>query len=420
MREKKVQPAKTSETPSPTCIIPFGSYYILSEEKLAEYAPLKYNNKQWRGSETKFVAFKGSTLIIEQTRDKEKVISAFTVSEKALGINCSCGTASEGRLCYHNYYFLRKTINKSTGYFSQYRKDNIVELAANHEKHFKFEWEFNSLNVRTKTLPGTLFLPSGYIGLTFNESVIPYPAERDPAFLNPPTTGLCYLICLLPHKNILPVVVPCLGILNKAGTGVKGFQKFLSGTGKESAHLLTPDQLHINQVCLRLLKLAESMPGSFIRLENHDLKKLNEYLSLWQQLYPLLQQQPLVYRYRLWRLRNLKGKPELHQSVKIKLASTFPPISFVLEEKQDYYTFHASFPKPAPEKHFLDIWLFPFFFELNRELYFFPSIKDAALVEWLISHSGTITIFKEHFPKFEKEVLNHLKAYYNVKKVKKK
>lgn len=61
------------------------------------------------------------------------------------------------------------------------------------------------------------------------DAVMALPTKSSSLNDEPKDVSICYIMMVSRRNNFLPFLIPCLGKLNKAGTAIKGFNRFLSG-----------------------------------------------------------------------------------------------------------------------------------------------------------------------------------------------
>jgi hypothetical protein len=420
MREKKetIIP-EIDKSPENTCIIPFNEGVELPREVLEQYAPTKFKKDEWLFPQAAFISYNKGTLTLKLSTQEEKVYASFNITPQQLVVNCSCGMTRQDSLCLHTYRIIKRFTEYYADYFQHFLPGEEVDLAFTHTKYFSAKWEYNDISVRNRNFQGKLF-QSGIQLNSFVNTITRLPAGNESKQTCSSGWVLCYMVVTSQHKRILPVIVPCQGILKKDGTEVKGFNKFLSGTEKEYRHLLTEDQVELNRICLELFKVAEPLSGTL--LDNDlDVVNLEKYVSLWKQAYQLLRKEPFVFRNRIWARRYLKGKPEKRQSERITLPPFFPVLGFTLEENDLFYRFRLKVTEPGSGKliRVLETGI-AFFFTSSNEMYFLPSVRNAALAEWMYKLGPELTIFRENFRQFETEILDQLKPFFNIEMIRKK
>ncbi len=224
---------------------------------------------------------------------------------------------------------------------------------------------------------------------------------------------LTWLI-LLPHrKQLLPAVIPCLATPNKAGTAISSWLGFQHAFTKQVRDSLSKQQQHLDIECLTLFNKLEHRDGNIIP-EEDDQESTTDLSGLfhhWQQLWPLLQAQPLLYGYRFHGLRVLNKKPNRNYTTPLTLSSIRPKLSFTIKDDGACYSLRLQLsigdtilvnPKTGISFMIVD----------ESALYLLASLQDAAVVEWMHNCGGCLTIFKEHTNTFLKEILRPLRCCY--------
>lgn len=372
--------------------------------------------RSWSDPDLQFVSFINGQFVLQNSKDGRSYRLSLQVVGNELLVVCGCeekGTT----LCEHGYNALRSIIfYLGEHYFQKLRPGGVMELALAHRTLFNKVESRNGLDVSTRPELKTVYKLDEKAGAIDLVTVMELPGTLlENNFLSA-GLALSYVVILPSRYRFLPAVIPCMGKLNKTGTAIKSFDKFLSGLQKEYAAQLTHNQRELNKACFSLWKTVEPMPGSL--LDEAERKSiLDNYIAIWsawQHIIPLLQKQPFVYSYPSYHLRDLKGKPRMGRIAPVQISSKPPTLKFVLTEKAVFYTLE------------LQIWIhkdllegydaeMPLFILYGRTLYLLDSIRDAVITEWMCRSGGRITIFKEHFGEFEKGCLALLRANYPVK-----
>ncbi|GEP97764.1 hypothetical protein [Chitinophaga cymbidii] len=391
--------------------------YILSEEALKKKVEAKLLRKRdWFYPKLKFISIKDNVLKLLNTHKEVSHEMTVYIEPDQLHISCSCGTQVE-TLCLHTYKALERLIwYRSTDYFARYRPDGIMQIGTAHEKYFDRKVTDTGLDIKPKTSLGSVYkLGDKLEGLSFTD-VMNLP-QAAPQRIQGREAGITYILMNAFRNRYLTFLFPCLGVLNKAGTDVKGFHHFISDTQKEYDTLLTDEQRALNIICLEMWQQTEKQSGSLIEGEPEKERSPIGIFSLWEKAMPLLLQQEFIYRYSLYGKRELKEKPSRGRIERISLLKDTPRLHFQLLDKGAFYQLQmkVTIRDKKVNKYNAET---TFFIGEDKKLYLLASLKDAGVVQWMQKSGGYITIFKEHFSAFEQEYLNSLRECYSVNTVK--
>lgn len=374
--------------------------------------------RSWSDPDLQFVSFTGGQFVLKNSKDGRSYRLSLQVTGNELLVTCGCEEKG-ATLCEHGYNALRSIIFfLGEHYFQKLRPGGVMELALGHKTHFNKVESRSGLDVSPRPELKTVYKLDEKAGAIDLAAVMELPGTLPENNFLSAGEALSYVVILPNRHRFLPAVIPCMGKLNKNGTTIKSFDKFLSGLQKEYAAKLTHNQRELNKACFSLWKTVEPLPGSLMD-EAERKSILDNYIAIrsaWQQLIPLLQKQPFVYSYPSYHLRDLKGKPRMGRIAPVQLSGEPPTLKFVLTEKAAFYTLE------------LQIWIHndllegydaevPFFILYGRTLYLLESFRDAVIAEWMYRSGGRITIFKEHFGEFEKDWLTLIWANYPLKMI---
>lgn len=388
----------------------------LSWEYLQQQADLAIaRRRNWRYPELQFLSFKDGQFVLQNNNDGQSYKLSLQVTNNELLVTCSCD-GERAVLCEHAYNALRSiSFYLGQRYFQKLQPRGLMELAFTHAKFFNKVESREGLNVSPRSELKTVYKLSEKAKHIDLPAMMALPGTVSENNLVSGEQALSYVVILPSRHRFLPAVIPCMGKLNKAGTAIRSFDKFLSGLQKEYAGQLTYNQRELNKACYGLWKTIEPLPGSLVAKEERK-KVYDHYLAIWsawQHIIPLLQKQPYVYAYYSYNIRDLKGKPRMARTMPVQISGEPPTLRFVLTEKTAFYQLELQIwaHNTLLEKYYADA---PFFILYGRTLYMLESFRDAVITEWMCHAEGCITIFKEHFAEFEKEWLNPLRANYPV------
>lgn len=416
-------PAPKNNTP---CSIRFQNKdYQLTTEQLRKQVSNKIvaaNN--WHPATLKFVSFKDGKLQLLNSCNKLSYKLFLQILEGRLQATCSCGNGS-AVICTHVYGALRTIIwQLGEHYFEKLQPDGAIPLAFVYKNHFDKKECKAGLDVSVRPELESVFKLDQRLASVDVSSMLTLPVSAPVPFM--PLSNKTYkdardeaigYLLIIPFRNrFLPFVVPCAGKLIKSKTGIKTFYDFLSGAKKQYNHLLTDGQKELNTACFELWKLAEKLPGHI--LEDHEVKKITDNRLLvfeaWCKMLALLKQQSFIYSYFLYRTEELKkGRPAKGRTRQIQIASETPELRFVLTDCGAFYQLAMDvLVKGEPLTDYeADT---TFFISQGLTIYLLPSLRDAAIAQWMDHSGGMLTVFKEHFPQFEQAILTPIRQHYKV------
>lgn len=375
----------------------------------------------------KFVSFKDGKLHLLNFYNKLSYKLILQIQNKQLLSTCSCGNGS-AVICNHIYGALRTIIwELGEHYFEKLQPNGAIPLAFAHKSHFDKKECKAGLDVSVRSELESVFRLDQRLASVDVSSMLTLPVSAPTPFIplshktykDARDEAIGYLL-IIPFRNrFLPFVIPCAGKLIKNKTGIKTFYDFLSGAKKQYNHLLTDGQKELNTTCFQLWKLTEKLPGHI--LADHEVKKITDKRLLvfeaWHKMIALLKQQSFVYSYFLYRTEELKkGKPAKGRTQQIQIASETPDLRFVLTDRGAFYQLAMQVlvkGKPLTDYE-ADT---TFFISQGQAIYLLPSLRDAAIAQWMDRSGGMITVFKEHFPQFEQAILNPIRQCYAVKMI---
>lgn len=419
----KNNPTPVNTTP---CIIRFhDKAYQLTSEQLRKQAGKKIvaaNN--WYPATLKFVSFKDSKLQLLNSCNKLSYKLILQLVGGGLQATCNCSKTSAA-ICNHVYGALSTIIWELGGhYFEKLQPDGAIPLAFAHKNYFDKKEFKAGLDVSVRPELGSVFKLDQRLASVDLSLMLTLPVSAPPPFIHLPhktykdarDEAIGYLL-MIPFRNrFLPFAVPCAGKLNKGKTGIKTFYDFLSGAKKQYNDLLTDGQKELNTTCYELWKLTEKLPGHL--LEDHEVKKITDNRLLvfeaWHNMMALLKQQSFVYSYFLYRTEELKkDRPAKGRTRQIQIASETPELHFLLIDCGAFYqlTMQVLVKGEPLTDYEADT---TFFISQGLTIYLLPSLRDAAIAQWMDCSGGMMTVFKEHFSQFEQAILRPISQHYKV------
>ena len=370
--------------------------YILSAEALNNQIDLRLQrSRKWYYPTIKVISLSEGILKLGLNHNGLLQEMAVKIEPDKLHVSCSCNTQVE-TLCLHTYKALERTIGYlTTDYFEKYSPGGTVETATKHKKYFTSKVNALGTSYSAKPVLGNVYRLSRQSGQLLSSSALSFPAAAHEATLSR-ETEIAFVILVSYRSMRFAGLIPCSGLLNKAGNEIKSFYNFLSGIEKEQTHLLTQDQQQLNELGLQMWKLVELLPGSFSELTEDMLPSLLKLFGCWEEALPLLHQQEFLYRYRLYRTRELKGRPDKAEMIRSCISKDRPALQFMLQDKGDYYFF---FPVLVIRgvKHFtFKLWV-RLFAIVENDHYLLSCLRDVAVLGWMDLPDEKLTVFRKYF-----------------------
>jgi hypothetical protein len=397
--------------------------FRLSVESLSEQTGYKKGIYfGWFPTTLRFDSFINGSLNLVSTCNNEYHQVLLKMIPDGLQASCDCKAQP---LCCHIHGTLRTLIfGFREDYFKKLLPDGAISLAFKYPQFFdKCESRFGldaTPRVELKTvfqfgndtdfgiLNRLLQFPDACLKKQVSSEVAKPSANSE--------TAIGYLVIIPLQNRFQPFVVPCAGILNKAKTEIKFFFEFLMGIKKTSDSHLSNENQELSNNSFQLLKMGESLPGQILDdgeiLCNPD--QWQPVLNLWHNITEDLARQQFVYLYFLPQLGMIKkGRPSKQRVKRIKVSVESPIISFTLIDYGVFYQFALRVMVGGSEiKEFESDTTY--FIADEENLYLLQNLRDAAIVQWMNQLEGVITVFKEHFSRFETEVLIPIRSCYEV------
>lgn len=417
-----VGPITRSSSEPFTIFLNDGTHQLTRTQLLQQVGGGMQRRGRWYFPTVKLTSFVADTLRYSLTHNTSCHEVNMRLEPEKLHLSCNCNSPVE-TICLHAFKALEKLVHTAGGnYFGQFAPNGIIELAAKYPRCFE---EQKMVNQET----GPVLEPRACLRPVFHltkgaHGEAPALLDRLPgtgSAATPHSTELCFVMvrtgrsALVASKEQLPVLVPCMGTLSRTGEKVKQFGRFLSGVEKERQHLLTADQQALNQLGLAMLKLAEQLPGSVLELLPGQEETAVQLMGLWEQSLPLLRQQGHVFHYRLYNPQALQGKPEKSRMLRTRVGKERPRLSFELRDKGAYLVLTPVLLLHGKRVTDFEDWM-PLFAAVKGVHFLVSSLRDAATLEWMAGFNNRITVFKEHLAGFEKEVLQPLERFYEVRR----
>ncbi|MDQ8051904.1 MAG: hypothetical protein REI78_02710 [Pedobacter sp.] len=238
--------------------------------------------------------------------------------------------------------------------------------------------------------------------------------------------GFCIVDCLLKSWQAVhfPFLLTYEGVLTNDRRKMKSFLGFIITEDHDERY--SPMQKSILKISVELAKLAEIEPdtisGPKYLLKLFDTRVFNRFKKmfwLWQDIYPLLVNQPHTHRLETAGLRRIRKKPRKNYMLECKFLYDVPQIVFRWEEKDGYFELSYFFKvneillKPNEENT-------AFFINSNDnplQFYLFERVSDALLTIFFAERKFKIQVLKAHFQQFS-NYWNWLRSHYDFEYIK--
>jgi hypothetical protein len=382
---------------------------------------------EWQDPCLKFISFENGALTLRNTSNDENYTLQLQLKQNKLLVACGCGHNNK-TICNHAYWALNEIHWKfGERYFTKFAPGGIMELAFKYPMHFDKQESNTGLEVFPREELKSIYQLAPAIAMPDIKAILSLPESKfnidNPLFSVPSPTVhiseekvIAYLMIISYRYEHLPSVIPIVGQLTAKKDAVKTFDSFTSGLQKLNTTSLSDEKKILHKKCLTLFKLTEKTPGELLAdtLYSKRLETLNTIFDQWAEVYSSLLAQPFVCTYVLYGKRQLRKKPRRDAWLPVTLSTGIPVLSFVLTDKGDHYRFslQVHIAGALLENIKTDIPLF--ITEGVDSIFRLASLRDACLVEWLNRSGDRITIFKEHFDAFQKEVLEPLQEHYAI------
>jgi hypothetical protein len=358
---------------------------------------------------TRVIGYTAQQLIVgiqSQGQKERKVV--FNISADTLQVSCNC-KSQEGTLCTHGFHALHDLCWNSKAFFTIFEPGNIVSIALENKNLFHIDY----------SNPDEFIVPDKSLGHLYDfkkiettglEQLSALPAVAVPV----KDTELVWLLVYSQYRwqNYLPILVPVNGTFDKAGKNIKSFGKGFANMNEKL--LTTPDR----QQLYNLSEAMYALNADRHKFEQEDLLAAETHIAenfhLWEQALPMLSEQPFVYKYGLAHPRYFMSNPPRRKYLeRIAISTERPQLRFVLRDKGNYYQLFLQYlVHGIPVKDPIEDALF--FVCSDAQYHLLASLRDAAIVQWMSGFDNLISVLKQSFPEFEKEILRRIEAIYKV------
>lgn len=389
--------------------------YTLTEEVLNNQVDTTIQKKRtWVYPAIKFISFKDKILKLRISHTEASYEMSVKIEPDKLHISCSCGSPVQ-TLCNHSYQTLIKLISfERADYFKSFSPNGLIEIALANKKHFKIKRTNTGLYIKPAETLGSIYKIDKMGDCNFPD-VLNLPQETVEQELVR-LTDLTYIVLYSSRDKYFPFLLPCVGILNKAGTDIKGFYNFITGPFNEYDAYLTNEQKELNSLCLEMLMETKNKNGSIITGDIVQSSYAVNIFDLWNKVIPFLLHQPFVYLYNFYHKVQLKDRPQKGRLQRIILSRQKPHLYFQLIDKGAFYQLQLHFSIQGKSLKQFET-ASNFFICRDKNLYLLSSLRDIGITEWMRRCGNCITIFKEHFTEFKNTYLTPLTSHYRVETI---
>jgi|GEM_PF-2450916 len=357
----------------------------------------------WYSPHLQFKSFRGKQLTLINSFQEQQYLLRIEVEPDKLAVSCSCNQPVE-TLCLHTYRALRDiAIFKSKTYFKQFAPGGWAATALANKKAFAFN--------EYKIGPEIVTLPphKKIYGLNSSPAVTENLLQQ-PQLHSGKEQLVCYLILSFSSRRTPPILMPCLAIPVKAGHKAKSFCSFAETVHAKNEHYFSGNQKVLNRLCLEMLKEVEKLDKE-IEWQGHiwHWEHYHKLFQLWQQAWPLLCSQSQVYYSHLYWLKYLKDKPRLRETIPIIVSPEIIHPKFEIKKYPDHHRLLMHIPHQNKQLQ-SEAGILPFFVNCPNTdcFYLLPTLALAQLMAQMHDAGPFISVFKQQFKSFQKEVITPL------------
>lgn len=419
-KKTKKRNSEIIRIPSKTFTVLFTeSPFVLTKDQFYEQTNgYKFKKKRWDYLSFDFVSYENNCLQLKADHvDGWLAILDLRIASDRLEITCNCGNQTD-EICLHAFKTVDRIIDRyGEEYFADFRPGGNIEIAGKHLKWFERTYTGIQQNYTPKKILGSVYRftnedSDDYIKILQS---LPQGSLKDKTAIN---TQIIYTIMFPPRSRFeTPTfLLPSLGIKNKAGTDIKSYGKFLSGTEKSYEPFLSENEKILNSYCYEIWKIAEHANRFVLENKDDDCNRLRSLFDFWEKAVPILNRQEYVFCLPFFRKRELKGKPYRSYMQRVKIQTERPMLHFQLIDKGAFYQLIIKIN--IGNKSYVQFnATTTFFIIIDDKFYLASSMRDVGVLEWMNEADNKITIFKEHFEQFEHSCLNPLRKFYSVQQL---
>src|SRR5690348_5300694 len=386
--------------------IPFSSPYTFEED--IDFRAF-YPGEGLYYVKTRVIGYNAHQLIAgvqSQGQKERKVI--LSISSNTLEVSCNCKSL-ENTLCAHGFHALHELCRNSKKFFTIFEPGNLVSIALDNKNIFHLNY----------SNPDEFIVPDKSFGHLYDfkkientelEQLSALPAVAVPV----KNAELVWLLVYSQYRwqNYLPILVPVKGIFDKVGKNIKSFGK---GFANISENLLTTSD---RQQLYNLSKAMYSPATDRHKFDRQEMlageMHIAENFHQWEQTFPMLCEQPFIYKYDLAHPRYFMNNPPRRKYLeRITISTERPQLQFILIDKGNYYRLSLQYlVHGVPIKDPIEDALF--FVGNDIQYHLLGSVRDAAMVQWMSGFDNLISVLKPGFLAFEKEILERIEVMYPV------
>ena len=409
-KKKQLSPCRNSKEPG-TIFLRKGDYILTEADLKKQVDKSLFKSRIWFFPRLEFISFQKSCLSLVNRSGKSSYELQITISPGSLQLTCSCGVQT-GSLCIHAYRALeRMTWYGQADFAGLQRSGALFALAARHGKYFEISAGDRGFTITAdKKLGGVFQLPGNTPEIPMDK-ILALTGSNYNSAEAPMSKVLTYFLLYSRRQKFMPFLAPCFGVPNKSGQGIRGFCRFEGPPGDQPDPALLPWQLKLLATSRRIRELTREKTGKLLEWLSTEELYLSPLLGVWQEAFQQLSVQPYVFGYPLWGLEELNHVPTKSRIEKISVVAEPPSLRFVLEDLGPFFQLRLSLLIRGTTLKGYEI---PglFFISHNHQFYLAGCVRDAAMMAWMDLAGGKITIFKEQFSDFEKQVLLPLRSCY--------
>ncbi|MBS4065001.1 MAG: hypothetical protein KGZ74_10610 [Chitinophagaceae bacterium] len=383
--------------------LPGNNYVIDPDELVTQLDQKLLKKKTWFSPHIRFQSLRGNLLVLHLSFQEQQYVLHIVVEPGRLTVRCSCNQPVQ-TLCFHSYRALYDIAYvRGDDYFKQFAPGNWAATALANKKAFVFQDDRLGPLIKPRSPHRKVY------GLNYHLPV-QHNLLQQPALLYNKDYMVCYLILSFSRRTVPPILMPCLASPVKDGNRPKSFLSFTETIAAKNDHYFNENQKILNRYCLAMLKEVEPIQG------NNDWKQptwhwhqYHKLFQLWQQCWPLLGTQSHVLYSHLYLLKYIKGKPRVRKTVPISLSPEKVWPRFELKKYPDHQRLSMCIPHQNKRLH-SEAGLLPFFVDcpLTNCFYLLPSLAMAQLVSQMHDAGPFISVFKQQYKSFQKEVITPL------------
>lgn len=397
-----------ANTKLPTYRLEFETLYTLSEDinfhKLYDgdnHSHVKINFKDFKKD---FLAYN-----VQQEGYKKEEISIW-VSPNHLDIHCSCFSKTP-IFCYHIFSVLWEITYSKRNFFEIFAPGNIIDLVVKNPKLFHKNMN-NSKN---------FIMPDVSLGALYEMDEIEklkianIPQVKTTTTTIHPSKRLAWLMVYSESRayTTFPVIVPISELLNTKGVSLQRFEKGFEGIEVEDFKLL--DQKRLYNICQEMITNTKKQSECYYK----DLYEVSDAFVQcfhnWQDILPIISREKYIYHFHIARIRyyiNQKPMPKyIHE---IQIFDEAVDLLFTLKNKGNYYQLSLSFTTKGKIISNPEIKGLFFISNNDKKHYMLSSIQDVVFAHWMSKHTFMMSVFKENFEDFEKDILVTIEKRYTV------